>query len=246
MHIIDKEIPMIELKNINKRFNDVVALTDVTFSVKSGEAISVVGPSGSGKSTLLRIIAGLEEPDSGAYFLDDINQVTKEKKKPSKEKIGFIFQESFLFDHLSVMDNLTLAPKLLKRASNGEVERKAYELLELVNVLEKRLAYPSELSGGQKQRVAIARALMLDPEIILFDEPTSALDVDAIDALIEVIGELKIRKKTILIVTHDVVFAQKCTNRLLFMEKSSIILDKNLSDLQESIDKRAWEFLAKR
>lgn len=240
---------IIDLQDISKTYEDVIALQNITFSVKKGEAVSIVGPSGSGKTSLLRIIAKLDMPNHGSYQLFGVSQyesINKKTLNSQRESIGMIFQEGYLFDHLSILDNLLLSPRLKKLRQKIELIDEANEVLEMVGILDKKNKYPSELSGGQKQRAAIARALMLNPQIILFDEPTSALDVDAIDGLIEIIIELKKMGKTIIVVTHDVAFAKRCTSRLLFMEKSSIILDEYVDTLNTVQNKRVQQFLSKR
>ena len=225
---------IVSLNNVSKSFKKVQAVEDVSFSIEEGEIVSIIGPSGSGKSTLLRLITQLEKMDKGTItlFNCDVSRASKQTVKDSLRRVGFIFQDFALFDHLSVGDNIALAPRRVYKLSKTEIDNKVDCLLATVGLADKRRAYPSELSGGQKQRIAIARALANDPELILFDEPTSALDRDAIENLEKMIKVLKDSGVTVLIVTHDLVFAKKVSTRLLFMDKSRMINEERLNTLE--------------
>lgn len=216
---------ILQLTNVSKRYKKVTAVEDVYFSLFEGEVVSIIGPSGSGKSTLLRLIGQLETVDEGEIIIFGTSMHSSNTlvKKEIMQKVGFIFQDFGLFDHLKVKDNLALSPRVVFKKSRNEIENQTKMLLNQVGLLDKLEAYPSELSGGQKQRVAIARALANHPKLIMFDEPTSALDAASIEQLIEIIEELKATGVTILIVTHDLIFAKKVSTRLQFMEKSRMI-----------------------
>ena len=237
------------VKNISKKFNNITALSNVSFNVKKGETALIVGKSGSGKSSLLRLIANLEKADDGSIrlFSKDIlsNGIYQKRKilRSIYEQLGFIFQDFCLFDNLNVYDNIKLAPRLKKKMSKDLIDKKADDLLKIVNLEDKGNSYPSELSGGEKQRIAIARALAMDPEIILFDEPTSALDIISINELISTINILKKKKITMLIVTHDIDFAKSVADRIIFMEKGEIIFDDVISACYNITDKRIRSFL---
>lgn len=223
---------LIETKNLSKNFEELRAVSDV--SIKIGdEIISIIGPSGSGKSTLLRLISNLEKPDSGEIYLFEqlVSNLKEKEKKQTYRKLQFIFQDFALFDHLTVYENLTLAPLKVYKKAKDVVSKQTLSILNEFGLDEKINAYPATLSGGQKQRVAIARAIMAEPKVILFDEPTSALDKESIDDLKEII--LKLRKKNIgiLIVTHDITFAKSISDRLLFMENSCIIENVSLDNI---------------
>lgn len=219
---------MIKLNNVSKKYRTTKAVEDVSFQIAAQEVVAIIGPSGSGKSTLLRLIAGLEQADQGtiSLFDVDITKAKRDEKRITLQKLGFIFQDFALFDHLNVNDNLALAPRHVYKKKKADINAKISDLLSQVGLLDKIDAYPSELSGGQKQRIAIARALATNPKMILFDEPTSALDHDAIEQLGKIIRDLNKQGVTILVVTHDLVFAKSIATRLLFMEKSRIINDE--------------------
>lgn len=221
---------MITVKNLSKTYvNGGVPLTvldDVSCEIRKGDVISIIGPSGTGKSTFLRCLNGLETPTSGDVLVDgeslfakgaDINRI--------REKIGMVFQDFNLFPHLTVLENVTLAPVRIKAVPEEDARAKAMELLRSVGMAEKAGAYPSELSGGQKQRVAIARCLAMDPEVILFDEPTSALDPTMISEVLSVIRDLARKGMTMVVVTHEMKFARDASNRILFMCEGGIYED---------------------
>ena len=214
---------ILRIKNLSKRYDDISVLENIDLSVKKGEVVVIVGPSGCGKSTLLRCLNGLEEIQEGEVLLDD-EVVNPNKKNLSKnrEKIGMVFQSYDLFPHLTILQNVTLAPIKVKKRKRAEVEKEALELLERVGLVSKKDNYPRQLSGGQKQRIAAARALILNPELILADEPTGALDSKNAKSLMEKLLELNVmREATIMMVTHDANAASFCS-RILFIQDGVI------------------------
>ena len=226
---------MITVKHLYKEFenNDGTRseiLKDISLNIEQGEKIVVVGPSGSGKSTMLRCLNLLEMPTKGEIFLDGvkINDPSTNINK-IRQKMGMVFQSFNLFNNLTVMDNLTLAPVKLKIMGKEEASEKAVALLQRVNLLEKADAYPSSLSGGQKQRIAIARALAMNPEIMLFDEPTSALDPEMVGEVLDVMKQLADDGMTMVVVTHEMGFAREVATRILFMS-DGIIMEENSPD----------------
>ena len=214
---------MIRLEHIRKEYPGVVPLEDVSAEIRDGDVISVIGPSGTGKSTLLRCINMLEIPTSGRIWLDE-TEITAPGCDLSKvrQKMGMVFQSFHLFSHLSVIENLMLAPIDLLGQSRQEAYDKGLELLKTVGLVDKAKSYPDQLSGGQKQRVAIARTLAMGPEIILFDEPTSALDPAMVGEVQAVIRELSRSGKTMMIVTHEMEFARSICNRVFYMDEGGI------------------------
>lgn len=224
---------LLNVINVSKTFKQLEAVKKVSLNLDSGEVLCVIGPSGSGKSTLLKLIANLETPDEGEILVLGNSSLSKNKqiKKTMYQQMGFIFQDFALFDHLTVKDNLELAPKTVYKKSKVEIETETNRLLNLVGLADKINDYPITLSGGQKQRIAIARALATNPKILLFDEPTSALDVKSIDDLVDIILKLKQQKIGILIVTHDLRFAKLVSSRLLFMKNSSIIFSESIENI---------------
>ncbi len=209
---------LIRVENLYKSFGDLQVLKDINESIYEGEVVSIIGPSGSGKSTFLRCLNLLEEPTSGRVYFDGVN-LTDKKVNVAKhrQRIGMVFQLFNVFPHLTVMENITLAPILEKRIPKSEAEKMAMDLLERVGLADKRDEYPTKLSGGQKQRLAIVRALAMEPEVILFDEPTSALDPEMVKEVLEVIKGLTKSGMTIVIVTHEMGFAREVSDRVLFM-----------------------------
>jgi len=192
--------------------------------VKKGEVLTIIGPSGSGKSTLLRCINGLEEIDSGTITVDGIPfDSTSKNRREIIKKIGMVFQSFNLFPHLTVLENISLAPKLVRGAAKKNAEAAAMDLLEKVSISDKSNEYPARLSGGQQQRVAIARALAMKPEIMLFDEATSALDPEMISEVLDVIRDLAKEGMTMLLVTHEMGFAREVSDRVIFMESGRLI-----------------------
>ena len=218
---------MIQAKNVYKTFyapHEIPALVDVTASIKAGEVVVVIGPSGSGKSTFLRCLNRLEHATSGHIFIDgtdilaqktDINKIRAE--------VGMVFQSFNLFPHKTVLENVTLAQKVVRKRSGDESLKKAMALLEKVGIVDKKDVYPDQLSGGQQQRVAIARALAMDPKIMLFDEPTSALDPEMIGEVLDVMKTLAKEGMTMVVVTHEMGFAREVADRVIFMDAGAIV-----------------------
>ncbi|ERK49326.1 amino acid ABC transporter ATP-binding protein [Leptotrichia sp. oral taxon 879] len=215
---------MIKIKNLKKQFGNNVVLKDISVNIEKGEVVSVIGPSGSGKSTFLRCINGLEEFDGGHIFVDNEDMADKNLNIDKlREKIGMVFQSFNLFPHLTVLENIILAPVTLKKINKEEAKIKAKELLRKVGLEEKADFYPSSLSGGQKQRVAIARALAMNPEAILFDEPTSALDPEMVGEVLQVMKSLAKDGMTMIVVTHEMGFAREVCDRVIFMADGEIV-----------------------
>ena len=215
---------MIEVKNLEKSFGKNHVLRGINETINEGEVVCIIGPSGSGKSTFLRCLNLLEEPTSGEVILDGekINAPDRDIDK-IREKLGMVFQNFNLFPHMSVLDNITLAPFKVKGQERSEAEAEARRLLDVVGLLDKAEAYPSSLSGGQKQRVAIARALAMKPEIMLFDEPTSALDPEMVGEVLAVMKQLAEEGMTMVIVTHEMGFAREVADRVLFIDEGVIL-----------------------
>ena len=215
---------MIEVKNLEKSFGKNHVLRGINETINEGEVVCIIGPSGSGKSTFLRCLNLLEQPTSGEVILDGekINAPDRDIDK-IREKLGMVFQNFNLFPHMSVLDNITMAPIKVKGQARGEAEEEARRLLDVVGLLDKAEAYPSSLSGGQKQRVAIARALAMKPEIMLFDEPTSALDPEMVGEVLAVMKQLAEDGMTMVIVTHEMGFAREVADRVLFIDGGVIL-----------------------
>ncbi len=214
----------IRIVNASKNFGALKALNDVSLSVRAGETIVVIGPSGSGKSTLLRSVNRLEALSSGDVWIDG-DHVTDYNTdiRRIREEIGMVFQGFNLFPHMSVLQNITLSPRRVRKLSKAQAEAKAMELLERVGLAEKRDALPEQLSGGQKQRVAIARALAMEPKVMLFDEPTSALDPEMVKEVLDVMLDLANDGMTMMVVTHEMGFARAAADRVIFMDQGEII-----------------------
>lgn len=226
---------ILELRKVNKTFGNTKAVSDVSLTIKENEIVSIIGPSGSGKSTLLRLISNLEKIDSGEIILFDqsMSKLRDNLKKEVYQKIQFIFQDFALFSHLSVQDNLLLAPLKVYKQNKEAITKEMKALLSDFNLNDKILSYPESLSGGQRQRVAIARALLTHPKFILFDEPTSALDKESVEDLTQIILTLKQKGITILIVTHDMAFAKAVSERLIFMDNSCIIYNEHIDNISD-------------
>ena len=238
---------MIRLENLHKSFGDLHVLKGIDLNIDKGEIVAIVGPSGSGKSTVLRCMNLLEEPTDGKIIFEGEN-ITDKKVNIDKirQNIGMVFQNFNLFPHMTVLDNITLAPIKIKKISKEQANEKAEILLDRVGLLDKKDAYPSQLSGGQKQRIAIARALAMEPDMMLFDEPTSALDPEMVKEVLEVIKELADEGMTMAIVTHEMAFAKEVADRVIFVDDGKIVED----DTPEAVfnnptHPRTQEFLAK-
>jgi len=214
---------MIRVEHLSKKFGDLVVLKDINVEIKKGEVISIIGPSGTGKSTFLRCLNLLEMPTGGRIFIDDIDILDKKTDVPKmRQRMGMVFQSFNLFNHISVLNNLTIGQIKLLGRTKDEAEQKATELLKMVGLSEKADSLADELSGGQKQRTAIARCLSMDPEIILFDEPTSALDPTMVSEVLAVIRRLAKEGMTMAIVTHEMDFARDVSNRVFYMDEGLI------------------------
>ena len=215
---------MIIVKNLHKKFGDLSVLNGIDEHISPGEVVVVIGPSGSGKRTFLRCLNLLEEVTEGEIYVDDqMINAPKVNINEVRQKMGMVFQQFNLFPHLTIMENITLAPVLLKKMTKEQAEKRGLELLKRVNLEEKAQAYPAQLSGGQKQRVAIARALAMNPEIMLFDEPTSALDPEMVGEVLDVMKDLAKSGMTMVIVTHEMGFAREVATRVLFVDQGVIM-----------------------
>ena len=238
---------MINIENLSKNFGDLKVLKNISTTINKGEVISIIGPSGSGKSTFLRCINKLEEPTEGHIYIDGMDLMDKNTDiNKIRERVGMVFQHFNLFPNMTVLENLTLSPTIVKKESKEEAEKYALSLLEKVGLSDKANSYPTQLSGGQKQRIAIARALAMKPEVILFDEPTSALDPEMIKEVLDVMRDLAKEGMTMLIVTHEMGFARNVGNRILFMDKGEIIEDCSPKEFFENpTNERIKDFLNK-
>lgn len=218
------EIPVIELKHVNKHFGDLHVLKDISLKVQKGEVVVIIGPSGSGKSTLCRTINRLETIDSGEILIDGVRMPEEGKELAAlRSQIGMVFQSFNLFSHMTILDNMTLAPVDVLKKDRKKAREEAMLLLSRVGVGDQANKVPAQLSGGQQQRAAIARALAMHPKAMLFDEPTSALDPEMIGEVLNVMTELAADGMTMLIVTHEMNFARRVANRVIFMDGGSII-----------------------
>ena len=238
---------MINIENLSKNFGDLKVLKNISTTINKGEVISIIGPSGSGKSTFLRCINKLEEPTEGHIYIDGMDLMDKNTDiNKIRERVGMVFQHFNLFPNMTVLENLTLSPTIVKKESKEEAEKYALYLLQKVDLSDKANSYPNQLSGGQKQRIAIARALAMKPEVILFDEPTSALDPEMIKEVLDVMRDLAKEGMTMLIVTHEMGFARNVGNRILFMDNGEIIEDCSPKDFFENpTNERIKDFLNK-
>jgi len=237
--------PIIHIENVHKYFGKIRALCGVSLDVQKGEVVVIIGPSGSGKSTLLRCINRLEEYDSGRIVVDGIPLDTAENINAVRREVGIVFQSFNLFAHLTVMDNLMLAQRVVRKRPRDESEKVARGLLEKVGIPDKALAYPIQLSGGQQQRVAIARALAMNPKIMLFDEPTSALDPEMIKEVLDVMLALAQEGMTMVVVSHEMGFARAAANRMLLMDEGLIVEEATPEKLFASTHERTKKFLGK-
>ncbi len=252
MAINDK---IIEVKNLKKHYNKgaIKALDGVSVDINRGEVVVIIGPSGSGKSTLLRSLNLLEQPTDGSIIFEGVD-ITKKRDANGKklnvdlhrQKMGMVFQHFNLFPHMTVLDNMTLAPIQVKGVSKADAQAKALELLKTVGLADRADAYPIQLSGGQKQRVAIVRALAMEPDVMLFDEPTSALDPEMVGEVLEVMKSLAKEGMTMVVVTHEMGFAKEVGNRVLFMDEGHLVEQGSPDDIfNHPQSARLKDFLSK-
>ena len=238
---------MISVKNLTKSFNGLEVLKGINTEIQKGDVVCIIGPSGSGKSTFLRCLNMLEKPDGGEIIFNG-EDLTKPRTNLNlhRQKMGMVFQQFNLFPHMTVLENLTCAPVMLKKLTQAQAEEKAMELLGRVGLADRAGEYPNKLSGGQKQRVAIVRALCMDPEVMLFDEPTSALDPEMVGEVLDVMKELANEGMTMVVVTHEMGFAREVGNRVLFMDEGIIMEDNTPEELFANPKcERLQSFLAK-
>jgi polar amino acid transport system ATP-binding protein len=237
---------IIQMENIQKYYGDFHALKNVNFNVSKGEVVVICGPSGSGKSTLIRCINRLEDIDSGKIVVDGFDLYDKRTNiNKLRQEVGMVFQHFNLFPHLTILENIILAPIKVRKMPKKEAEKLAMNLLDRVKIPHQANKYPSELSGGQKQRVAIARTLAMKPKIILFDEPTSALDPEMIGEVLDVMKELAHENYTIVCVTHEMGFAREVSDRIVFMDAGEIVEENTPEDFfKNPKTNRAKKFLS--
>ena len=215
---------MIRFKNVHKWFKDLHVINGVNLEIRKGEVVVVCGPSGSGKSTLIRTVNQLERIQEGEIWVDGVNVAdAKADLNAVRAEVGFVFQHFNLYPHLSVVENIILAPMKVKKQNREQAEKKAMELLERVGLAHKRDAFPQQLSGGQQQRVAIARGLAMNPRVMLFDEPTSALDPEMIGEVLKVMKDLALSGMTMMVVTHEMGFAREVADRVVFVDQGQIV-----------------------
>ena len=238
---------MISVKDLRKSFNGLEVLKGINTEIRKGDVVCIIGPSGSGKSTFLRCLNMLEKPTGGKIIFDGEDLAApKANLNLHRQKMGMVFQQFNLFPHMTVLENLTCAPMMLKKVPKAEAEAKAMELLERVGLADRAGEYPNKLSGGQKQRVAIVRALCMDPEVMLFDEPTSALDPEMVGEVLEVMKALAKKGMTMIVVTHEMGFAREVSNRVMFMDEGIIMEENSPEELFSNPQcERLQSFLAK-
>ena len=238
---------MISVRDLKKTFNETEALKGVNVEIRKGDVMCIIGPSGSGKSTFLRCLNLLERPDGGQVIFEGDNLMDKKVDlNLHRQKMGMVFQQFNLFPHMSVLENLTCAPIMLKKIRREEAEKTAMEYLERVGLADRADSYPNQLSGGQKQRIAIVRALCMSPDVMLFDEPTSALDPEMVGEVLDVMKELAREGMTMVVVTHEMGFAREVGNRVLFMDKGCIVEEGTPEQIFEHPQsERLQSFLAK-
>ncbi len=243
----DNQETLIEVKNLRKAFGKNEVLTGITTEIKKGEVVVIIGPSGSGKSTFLRSLNLLEKPTDGTVLFEGVN-ITDPKTDIDlhRQKMGMVFQHFNLFPHKTILENITLAPVVLKKMTKDEAKKRAEELLLKVGLSDKADAYPEQLSGGQKQRIAIIRALAMDPDVMLFDEPTSALDPEMVGEVLELMKQLAGDGMTMAVVTHEMGFAREVATRVVFMDEGQIKEQGTPEEFFENPrDPRLKEFLSK-
>ena len=237
---------MIKIKNLKKSFDDLHVLKGIDLNISEREVVVIIGPSGSGKSTLLRCINFLEVPTEGTVTVDNIPMDSEENIIKVREEVGMVFQRFNLFPHMTVLDNITLAPMKVRKMERARAEMRAQELLDRVGLGNKANAYPNQLSGGQQQRVAIARALAMQPKVMLFDEPTSALDPEMVGEVLDVMKKLAESGMTMVIVTHEMGFAREVGTRLLFVDGGYIVEEGKPKEVFENPkEERTKLFLSK-
>ena len=223
---------MIRVENLSKSFQGLHVLKDINVTISKGDVVCVIGPSGSGKSTFLRCLNMLEKPTGGKIIFDGVDLAApKTNLNLHRQKMGMVFQQFNLFPNMTVLENLTCAPMMLKKVPKAEAEAKAMDLLERVGLADRANTYPNKLSGGQKQRVAIVRALCMDPDVMLFDEPTSALDPEMVGEVLDVMKSLAKKGMTMVVVTHEMGFAREVSNRVLFLDDGMIAEDGTPAEL---------------
>ena len=239
---------LLKIENLSKSFGGLQVLKGITVEIRKGEVVVMIGPSGGGKSTFLRCMNLLENPTGGSIIFDGIDIVRADEKTRNRVRgeMGMVFQHFNLFPHLTILDNITLAPRLVRGIPAAEAVRKALALLERVGLADKAKAYPQQLSGGQKQRVAIVRSLAMEPKVMLFDEPTSALDPEMVGEVLDVMKDLAANGMTMVVVTHEMRFARDVATRVLFLESGKIAAEGTPTDVfGRSHDGRIGEFLGK-
>ena len=245
--MIDEKDIVIQVKQLKKNFGSLEVLKGVDMEISRGEVVVVIGPSGSGKSTFLRCLNLLEKPTDGDILFHGQSILRKDMKLDKyREKFGMIFQLFNLFENLSVLDNVTVGPRRVKKTPKAEAEKRAMELLKQVGLADKADSYPSQLSGGQKQRVAIARTLAMDPEVILFDEATSALDPEMVGEVLQIMRQLAEQGMTMVVVTHEMGFAREVGDRVVFMDGGYVVEEGKPKDvITNPQHQRTKDFLSK-
>ena len=239
---------LLKIENLKKCFGRLEVLKGISTEIRKGEVVVMIGPSGGGKSTFLRCMNLLEQPTEGSIIFDGIDIVRADEKTKNRvrSEMGMVFQHFNLFPHLTILDNITLAPRLVRRLPRDKAEKKAMELLEVVGLAEKAKAYPQQLSGGQKQRVAIVRSLAMEPKVMLFDEPTSALDPEMVGEVLDVMKDLAKNGMTMVVVTHEMRFARDVASRVLFLEGGRIANEGTPAEIfGQEHQGRLGEFLGK-
>ena len=238
---------MIDIKDLNISFGDLHVLRGITETINKGEKVVIIGPSGSGKSTFLHCLNLLETPSSGQIFFEGIDLLDKKTDiNVVRQKMGMVFQHFNLFPHLTVMENITLAPVTLKLKTKEQAEEIALQLLDKVGLKDKAMSYPATLSGGQKQRIAIVRALAMNPDVMLFDEPTSALDPEMVGEVLNVMKQLAVEGMTMVVVTHEMGFAREVADRVWFMHEGNILEQGTPEEIFEHPkNERLQQFLQK-
>ena len=238
---------MISVKNLRKSFNGKEVLKGISTEIEKGDVVCIIGPSGSGKSTFLRCLNLLETPDSGSVIVAGTDLMAKSTNiNNERMKMGMVFQQFNLFPHMTILQNLTCAPMMLKKISKADAEAKAMQLLERVGLADRASSYPNQLSGGQKQRITIVRALCMEPDVMLFDEPTSALDPEMVGEVLDVMKELAKEGMTMIVVTHEMGFAREVASRVMFMDEGIIMEENNPQELFDNPQsERLKSFLSK-